>query len=72
MHQSLWLFLAPENVPQATTNPPPAVARPAKPLINRRAEIRFAAAVLGNALGFGIIFAGCWFSIQLMQLLVAA
>jgi hypothetical protein len=26
------------------------------------------AGVLGNAIGFGALFAGCWFSLQLMQL----
>lgn len=70
MYQSLLLFLAPENAPQATLNSPPAVDRPAKPLLGRRVDPGFLAAVLGNALGFGAILAGCWFSVQLMQALL--
>lgn len=71
MHQSLVLFLAPENAPQATLNTPPAVARPAKPLVKHRADFSFVAAVLGNTIGFGVILAGCWFSLRLMQLFVS-
>jgi hypothetical protein len=64
------MFLAPANHSQATISSPPAVAPPAKPLGHRRNPLRFCASVLGNAIGCGAIFAGCWFSIQLMQLLV--
>ena len=67
MLQTLLLFLAPENHPQATQISPPAAARPAKPLSGRRNTLRFGASVLGNTIGFGAILAGCWFSIQLMQ-----
>ena len=71
MFQGLLLFLAPENASQATPSSPPAVARPVKPLVNRRNKLRFGASVLGNSIGLGAILAGCWFSIQLMQLFIA-
>ena len=70
MFQSLMMFLAPENASQATPHSPPAVARPAKPLVQSRSKLRFGFSVLGNTIGCGAIFAGCWFSIQLMQVLM--
>ena len=70
MIQSLLLFLAPGNTPQATPTSPPAVARPVKPLVIRRKDLKFGASVLGNTIGCGAIFAACWFSIQLMQVLL--
>jgi hypothetical protein len=30
----------------------------------------FMAGVAGNAAGFGLLLAGCWFSLQLMQVLM--
>jgi hypothetical protein len=70
MNQSLLLFLAPEHASQATPTSPPAVARPVKPLVKRRKNLKFGASVLGNTIGCGAILAGCWFSIQLMQVLI--
>jgi len=77
MLQSLLLFLAPGNTSQATPTSPPAVARPAKPLVSPnfrvkcRKNLKFGASVLGNTIGCGAIFAACWFSIQLMHLFIA-
>jgi hypothetical protein len=68
MIQNLMLFLAPEPLPQATPKSPPAVAAPAEPLHrDRRNALRFGVRVLGNAIGFGILFAACWFSIRVME-----
>jgi hypothetical protein len=69
MIHSLSLFLAPENAAaQATLNSPPAMEGPA---VRKRGNIgsiaRFMAAIAGNAIGFGALLAGCWFSLQLMQ-----
>ena len=72
MIQSLLLLLAPETTSQATHHSPPAVARPAKPLVVRRKRIKFGISVLGNTVGFGAILAACWFSIQLMQVFIPA
>ena len=70
MFQSLMMFLAPATAPQAQATPtsPPAVApparrRPARGIIS----LRLAASVLGNALGFAALLAGCWFLLWLMQ-----
>jgi hypothetical protein len=70
MIQSHLLFLAPENASQATPSSPPAVARPVKPLQKRRKTLKFGVSVLGNTIGFGAILAVCWFSIQLMQVII--
>ena len=70
MIQSLWMFLAPEPTSQATLNSPPAVAEPAKPLSRGRNVLGFGARVLGNACGFGALLAACWFSPQVMQVLI--
>jgi hypothetical protein len=70
MFQSFMMFLAPANTSQATPISPPAVAQPAKPLVQSRSRLRFGASVLGNTIGCGAIFAACWFSIQLMQVLI--
>jgi hypothetical protein len=64
------MFLAPANASQATPLSPPAVAQPAKPLVQIRNALRFGASVLGNTIGCGVIFAACWFSVQLMQALI--
>ena len=67
IHHSI-LFLAPEgSVPQATTTSPPAVPTPARRPRQAWKKIRFVAGVVGNAAGFGMLLAGCWFSLQLMQ-----
>ncbi len=72
MIHSLSLFLAPESAAaQATLTTPPAIERPAgrqRGTIGNRA--RFMAAIAGNAIGFGALLAGCWFSLQLMQLVL--
>jgi hypothetical protein len=76
MFQSLMLFLAPGTDPVATavdsraqsTQPsPPAVARPT-PLCarGRVPALCFCARVIGNALGFAVLFSGCWLTLQLM------
>ena len=71
IHHSI-LFLAPEgSVPQATTTSPPAVHAPARRPRQAWKKIRFMAGVVGNAAGFGMLLAGCWFSLQLMQGLMA-
>jgi len=36
----------------------------------KKDSIKFGATVLGNAIGCGAIFAACWFSLQLMQVLM--
>jgi hypothetical protein len=70
MNQNLFLFLAPGNISQATPTSTAAVDRPVKPLVKRRVNLKFGASVLGNTIGCGAILAGCWFSIQLMQVLI--
>jgi len=70
MLQSVLMFLAPANAPQATHYSPPAVTRPAKPRVPFRNKLRFGISVLGNTIGCGLIFAACWFSLQLMQLVI--
>jgi hypothetical protein len=71
MIQSFLMFLAPGNTSQATSTSPPAVARPVKPLVKCRKDLKFGASVLGNTIGCGAIFAACWFSIQLMHIFIA-
>ena len=62
------LFLANEGgISQATTISPPASTRPACRLQAPRISVRFVAGVVLNAAGFGMLLAGCWFSLQLMQ-----
>lgn len=73
MNQHLTLFLAPENgVTQATPNSPPAVEMPAPRVRRAMNGARFVAGVVGNAAGFGLLLAGCWFSVQLMSVLLPA
>ena len=74
MHHSLLMFLATEEITvQATAVSPPAraqsVQEEGRP---QKTSIRFMAAVAGNAIGFGTLLAGCWFSLQLMQALMQA
>ncbi|MGD8346298.1 MAG: hypothetical protein PVI83_03570 [Lysobacterales bacterium] len=70
IHHSI-LFLAPEgSVPQATTTSPPAVQTPARRPLHAWKKIRFVAGVAGNAAGFGMLLAGCWFSLQLISVFV--
>jgi len=71
MLQSVLMFLVPANASQATHYSPPAVTRPAKPLVRFRKQLRFGIGVLGNTIGCSLIFAACWFSLQLMQVLIA-
>lgn len=65
----LSMFLAPEG-PQATLTSPPADKQPARHRYPVRASFRFMAGVVANAAGFGLLLAGCWFSLQLMQALM--
>ena len=73
MLQSLYLFLAPENSPaqptaQATHIQPPAISPPSPGAVRGRASsIKFAASVVGNAIGFSAMLASCWFSLQILQ-----
>ena len=69
MLQSLMMFLAPETAPaQATPTSPPAVARPVRRRPARGViSLRFVAGVVGNAVGFMALLAGCWMVLQLMQ-----
>jgi len=71
MIQHLTLFLAPESgAMQATPNSPPAVKAPASRFCRVKKGAWFMAGVAGNAAGFGMLLAGCWFSLQLMQVLM--
>ena len=68
MTHHLMMFLAPEgSAPQATLTSPPAKDQPARRPRRARASLRFMAGVTANAAGFGMLLAGCWFSLQLMQ-----
>ena len=71
MIHSLMMFLAPEpEVQQATPVSPPAPEKPAKQPGRAKTSIKLMAGVAGNAIGFGALLAGCWFSLQLMQLVL--
>jgi hypothetical protein len=71
------MFLAPDDaatqgLTQATLRTPPAypsqVTAPgpvAAPL--QLKSVKFAASVLGNAVGFALFIAGCWLCLQLLQ-----
>ena len=73
MIQTLMLFFAAPDSPQATALKPPAV-----PVALRRAQrgvgrrLRFAIGVVANALGFGALIGACWFALQVMQALLVA
>ncbi len=72
----LTMFTAPEGLSaQATLTSPPADVRSAprkSPSCghNHGASLRFMASVAASAAGFGLLLAGCWFSLQLMQIIV--
>ena len=72
-HHSLTLLMpSQEPLSQATEIPPPAPKQPAERRGARIARsLRFVAGVVANAAGFGMLLAGCWFSLQLIELLVA-
>ena len=62
------LFLANEGgVAQATIDSPPAPQSPACRAEAPGISVRFVASVVLDAAGFGLLLAGCWFSLQLMQ-----
>ena len=69
MIHSITMFLAPETaVVQATLVPPPAPVPSAQcEPVSGRTSFKFMASVVGNAIGFGVLLTGCWFSLQLMQ-----
>jgi hypothetical protein len=73
-HHSLTLLLPAEPpLEQATELSPPAPKQPAVRAGARvYASLRFVAGVVANAAGFGMLLAGCWFSLQLIQILVGA
>jgi len=72
-HHSLTLLMAPETpLAQDTEISPPAPERPAPcGPASLGGSFRFMAGVVLNAAGFGMLLAGCWFSLQLIQWLVA-
>ena len=72
MNHFLTMFFAPEcGAMQATMTSPPANKLPARRRWGRiRASVRFLAGIVANAAGFGLLLAGCWFSLQLMQALL--
>jgi len=68
MLHSLMMFLAPANAQvQATPTSPPAVARPARGPARGGISLRLAASVVGNAVGFVALLAGCWLVLQVIQ-----
>ena len=69
MIHSLTMFLATEDADaQATPVSPPAPAGTARRRRLQGESFRFMASVIGNTAGFGVLLAGCWFSLQLIQL----
>ena len=71
MLQHLTLFLAPEAAAQATMTSPPALAGPARrlPILRWRA-LRLVGAVIADALGFMLLFAGGWLMLAVLQALL--
>jgi hypothetical protein len=70
-HALTLLMASDQPLEQATETSPPAPEQPApKDGTGRGASLRFVAGVVANAAGFGMLLAGCWFSLQLIQLLV--
>ena len=71
MIHHLMMLLAPEgSAPQATLTSPPAKEQPARNPARAKPSFRFMAGVAANAAGFGMLLAGCWFSLQLMQVFI--
>ena len=76
MLNTLISFLAPAAAsPAAVESSPPAVAPPAvrRPRARtqeRSKSLRFALQVVGDALGFAVLFGGCWLTLQLMAMFV--
>ena len=70
MNHFLTSFLVPESsLPQATMTSPPAKEKPAqgRPKQRKWKGIKFMAGIVADAAGFGLLLAGCWFSLQLMS-----
>ena len=68
MLHSLMMFLAPATAQvQATPTSPPAVARPVRAPAREGISLRFVAGIIGDAVGFLVMLAGCWMVLQLMQ-----
>ena len=71
MLQSLMMFLAPATAQvQATPTSPPVVARTVRAPVRGGISLRLAASVVGNAIGFAAIMAGCWIFLHLIQALL--
>ena len=73
MNHLLTAFTAPEtSIAQATVTSPPAHETPAPRAVGQRiTRLKFMAGVVANAAGFGLLLAGCWFSLQCLDLLMA-
>ena len=73
MNHYLTSFLVPESsLPQATLTSPPAKEMPVEgcPEQLKGKGIRFMAGIVADAAGFGMLLAGCWFSLQLMSVIL--
>ena len=57
--------------PATETSPPAPEQTGSKGGAGRIASLRFVAGIVANAAGFGMLLAGCWFSLQLIDLLLA-
>ena len=73
MNHYLTSFLVPESsLPQATLTSPPAKETPVEGCSEQRKgkRIKFMAGIVADAAGFGLLLAGCWFSLQLMSVII--
>ena len=72
MNHFLTMFLAPDcSAQQATLTSPPAKKMPARRYWGRgKASLKLMADVVLNAAGFGLLLAGCWLSVEVMQVLL--
>ena len=72
MNHFLTAFTAAESsIAQATLTSPPANEQPVPCETGKCATpVRFIASVAANAAGFGLLLAGCWLSVQFLELLI--
>ena len=72
MNHFLTAFTAAESsIAQATLTSPPANEQPVSGASKLRATpVKFIASVAANAAGFGLLLAGCWLSVQFLELLI--